>query len=142
MEIVINYDSGTRIFKIYEPSTDTLLGSANLTEALVNLSEFLKTSGHLGDSGILGASDINYHIDSATMIKMIESNVELLKRISTGPSAFTISGSRFGMSGTSSNPLASVQKPGKFGTSRGNKRSASFSGKSGFKSGNKKFGNQ
>ena len=42
MDIVINYDSQTKEYKIYEPTTNSMIISMNLTEGLVNLNLFLK----------------------------------------------------------------------------------------------------
>ena len=142
IEIVINYDKGADEFKIYEPTSDTLLVSKNLTEALVNLNLFLVTSGMIqGD--LLGCPDITYHLDSGTLINMVESNVTLLKRLKTAPSGFMISSQRFG--GTSGAPKrqessfkdSAGKGKSKFGQ---RKKGSSFSGKSGFNSSNKKFG--
>ena len=45
IEIVINYDESRKEYKIYEPSTDTLMVSSNLTEALTILNKFLLEIG-------------------------------------------------------------------------------------------------
>jgi hypothetical protein len=138
MDIVIEYDPGQSQYKIYEPTTDTLLVSQNITEGLVSLDTFLRGQGHIGqDQSIIGAQDIEYHLDSATMKAMIESNVNLLKRLRTGPSEFKNSSNKFGMSsaGMISQPMSgskqqtsSAPKSSDFG--RGNKSFAKsqFSG--------------
>ena len=48
---------------------------------------------------ILTSDDITYHIDSATFFALIESNINLLKRLNSAPSGFTISTQKFGGSG-------------------------------------------
>lgn len=142
VEVVINYDITEETFKIYESSTDTLIISKNLTEALVNLSNFLSSSGII-DGDILTSSDIMYHLDSQTMKNMIESNVNLMKRLSTAPSGFLISSQRFGgssnisLNNKSRSSTVSDFNRGKFG-----KKSLGFSGKSSFKSSERKFGNK
>lgn len=141
VEIVINYDQNSQGYKIYEPTTDTLLVSSNLTEAFVNLSMFLSSSG-LIQGDILNYPEISYHLDSYTVKSMIESNVNLLKRLQTAPSGFMISSQKFGGSSTSSYKKQekgfdkSYQSEKRFSS----KSSSSFSGKSGFKTANKKFG--
>ena len=141
VEIVINYDQNSQGYKIYEPTTDTLLVSSNLTEAFVNLSMFLSSSG-LIQGDILNYPEISYHLDSYTVKSMIESNVNLLKRLQTAPSGFMISSQKFGGSSTSSYRKQekgfdkSYQSEKRFSS----KSSSSFSGKSGFKTANKKFG--
>lgn len=144
VEIVINFNKDNQNFQVYEPTTDTLLVSSNLTEALVNLSIFLNSSG-LIQGDILDYSEISYHLDSYTVKSMVESNVNLMKRLQTAPSGFTISNQRFG--GTSG--LLSSKKTNSVGFSNSyknsdkkfnKKSSSSFSGKSGFRTSNKKFG--
>lgn len=146
VEIVINYDQDSQGYKIYEPTTDTLLVSSNLTEAFVNLSMFLSSSG-LIQGDILNYPEISYHLDSYTVKSMIESNVNLLKRLQTAPSGFMISSQKFGGSSTSSyrKQEKGFDKTGFDKSYQSEKRfssksSSSFSGKSGFKTANKKFG--
>lgn len=132
IDIVIEYHKDTESFKLYEPTTDTLIVSSNLTEALVNLSTFLDTSG-LGNGDILVSDNINYHIDSATMKAMIESNVNLMKKLNSGPSGFTRSSQKFG-GGSTNNILASSRQR------RESKKSSDFSKGSSFKKSMRKFG--
>lgn len=151
VEILINYMPDKDCYGVYEPSTDTLLVSSNLSEALVSLSNFLKDS-KLIDTDILNTADIKYHLDSHTMKSIIESNVNLMKRLSNAPSGFMISSQRFGSSMTQTNNSRNedygktkFDKTKKFGNSGfGGKRSSfsSFSGDSKFASTNKKFGRQ
>lgn len=150
VEVVINYDQSTQEYKIYEPTTDTLLISSNLTEAFVNLSVFLTSAGLIhGD--ILNYPEISYHFDSHTVKSMIESNVNLLKRLQTAPSGFMISSQKFG--GSTTSPIKPKKQESGFDSNGFNKsyqadrrfsgkKSSSFSGKSGFKTSNKKFGGQ
>ena len=136
IDVVIGYDKGEQVYKVYEPSTDTLLITTNLGESFIKLSEFLKSRGMIpGD--LLGDESIRYHIDSATLLAMVESNANLLKRLNQAPSGFMISGQRFGQSTTSSqNKSGGGQKKQKFGGSGG-----TFS-RSKFNESYKKFGNR
>lgn len=145
VEVVINYNKDNQNFQVYEPTTDTLLVSSNLTEALVNLSIFLNSAGLLqGD--ILDYPEISYHLDSYTVKSMVESNVNLIKRLQTAPSGFTISSQRFGgtsglISSKNSNNSTGFSESYKNSDRKFNKKSSSnFSGKSGFRTANKKFG--
>ena len=140
VEVVINYDQSSQSFKVYEPTTDTILVSSSLAEALANLSLFLSQSG-LIQGDILNYPDISYHIDSFTLQAMVESNINLLKRLNTAPSGFMISSQRFG---TSLNQSGNSKRDSGFKESSSKKfghKSSGFSGKNGFKSSNKKFGN-
>lgn len=141
VEVVINYDTNKDEFKVYEPTTDTILVSKNLTEALVNLSNFL-VSSNLIKEDILNCPDISYHFDSETMKRMIESNVNLMKRLKTAPSGFAISSQRFGT--TLTNQSQSNSSKG-YNNKESEKRKYKFSnnnftGKNGFSSAMKKFG--
>ena len=134
IDVVINYDESTGSFKLYEPTTDTLLITTSLGDTFIKLSEFLRQSGLIAED-ILSSSEITYHIDSATFLALIQSNVSLLKRLNTAPSGFMISSKRFGVSGQGGNNTnSSSKKKGKrFGSG------GSFS-KSSFISSYKKFG--
>jgi hypothetical protein len=140
INVVINYDAGNQQFKVFESSSDTILVSSNLTEALVNLSSFLREKGLVQD--LLKETDISYHIDSYTMNTMIESNTNLLKRLKTAPTGFMISSQRFG---TSLNSLGSSNGSSKSGKTKAGSnttvfKGGNFTGKTGFKSSYKKFG--
>ena len=116
IDVVIGYDKEDQVYKVYEPSTDTLLVTTSLGESFIKLSEFLKSSGMImGD--LLG---------------------DLLKRLNQAPSGFMISGQRFGQSTTSSsqNKSGGNGKKQKFGGSGG-----TFS-KSKFNESYKKFGDR
>lgn len=107
MDIVINYDPSKKEYKIYEPSSDTVLVSSNLTEGIVNLDIFLKSQGLIKeDSDILLSENIDYHMDSYTMRAMVESNVNLIKRLRSGQSEFKNSSNKFGLS---SNAVATIK---------------------------------
>lgn len=153
MDIVINYDPNTKEYKIYEPTTDSMIISMNLTEGLVNLNLFLKTSGLIPeDSDILLSKEIGYHLDSETFVAMIQSNVELLKKLQNGPSEFKKSAGKFGLPSTSQKYVPKAKRLDGFGGqgkskggefSRGSKNfsSGSFGGGSSFgKSKRGKFG--
>lgn len=100
IELVIKYDPDKKLFMGYEPTTSTLITSASLTEALVNIERFLEDSKLIKGS-ILDCTDISYHIDSYTMKSMVESNTALLKRLNTAPSGFNLAQKRFGTTSTS-----------------------------------------
>ena len=138
IDVVIGFDKEEQVYKVYEPSTDTLLVTTSLGESFIKLSEFLKSKGMImGD--LLGDDNVRYHIDSATLLAMVESNANLLKRLSQAPSGFMISSQRFGQSTTSPSPSGNRgggQKKQKFGGSGG-----TFS-KSKFNESYKKFGDK
>ena len=67
---------------------------------MLNSQNFLQSSGMI-QTDILRTDQIRYHIDSATFLGMVESNVNLLKRLNQAPSGFMISGQRFGQSQSS-----------------------------------------
>lgn len=146
MDIVINYDPIKKEYKIYEPSTDTILVSTNLTEGIVNLDIFLKSQGLIQeDSDILRSEDIDYHMDSYTMRAMVESNVNLLKRLRSSQSEFKNSSNKFGLStgGTLSNTVKNnpPQKTSDFSKGSKNFSKGSFSGTMGsFGKSSGKFG--
>lgn len=108
INIAIKYDPLNEEYNIYEPSTDTLLLSKNLTEGLVNLNNFLISSGMI-KTDILKDDSIEYHLCSKTMKAMIDSNVMLIKKLSRGPSEFQVAKDRFG-----SSPLATTVKRSSF----------------------------
>lgn len=95
VEIVIKFDPDKEMFNVYEPTSDTLLVTSSLSESLLKLNEFLKSEKLVKDD-ILNTADVSYHIDSYTMSTMIRSNANLLKRLSTASSGFTVSTQRFG----------------------------------------------
>lgn len=118
IEIAINYDKGKEMYGIYEPSTNTYMLSANLSEGLVFLEKFLKESG-LISTGLLDCTDITYHLDAFSMKAMIESNVSLMKRLNNAPSGFMISQQKFGgMPGSQVSPAIKERK-GNFGGGTG-----------------------
>jgi hypothetical protein len=142
IEVVINYDKEKNIYKIYEPTTDTIIASSNVSEALVNLSKFLLDS-KLIEKDILNSDDITYHIDSYTMREIVENNVALMKRLNTAPSGFTISTQRFG--GSSVRPKKKDFNNNKKSYDKGSSSSFSkkynrFSSCDKFNSARKKFG--
>ncbi len=137
IDVVVNFDSTRGEFKLYEPSTDTLLITTSLGETFAKLDEFLHSRGLIA-SNILSTADINYHIDSATFIAMVKSNADLLKRLNNSPSGFMISSNRFGI--TPQNNLGGDKKDYKRGgTGKGKRKTATFS-KSSFTNSSKKFG--
>ena len=141
IEVVIKYDESKKEYLVYEPTTNSLMASTNLTESLVLLNKFLLDSG-MSQVDLLQCPDISYHIDSYTMRAIVEGNIQLMKRLNTAPSGFMISNQRFGQNG-----IAGGQKPKPQQTSsdskqksKGKQRGLGFAGASGFKSAFKKFG--
>ena len=136
MDIVINYDPNTKEYKIYEPTTDSMIISLNLTEGLVNLNLFLKSSNLIPeDSDILLSKDIGYHLDSETFITMVQSNVELLKKLQNGPSEFKKSAGKFGLPSASHGYTPKSKRLDGF-NGQGNKTTGEFSrGSKNFSSG-------
>ena len=142
IEIVIKYDKNKGLYAVYEPTTETLLLTASLGESFIKLSQFLQSKGMITED-ILKTDNISYHIDSATFIAMVESNANLLKRLSQAPSGFTISSQRFGVSPTTTPSRVSDDwkhgnSSGKF--SNGKSKSTGTFSKTGFRNSNKKFG--
>jgi hypothetical protein len=141
IEVVINYSEEKKVYQVYEPSTKTLLVSDNISQALVGLSKFLQDQG-LEKVDILGTSDITYHLDSATMKAIIESNMALIKRLSKAPTGFMMSDKKFGGSGGGLQKKSNSDK-GNF-QSNGFKASKKYTGTFGhgaFAGAKKKFGN-
>ena len=142
IEIVIKYDPSRSEYKIYEPTTDTLMASSNLTGALCMLNKFINSSGLSSVSNILDCPDISYHIDSATMKAMIESNLSLLNRLRTAPSGFAMSSQKFG--GTTQFQQKMTQQKAVQSSNSGQKKntmSSGFSSANGFRKSYKKFKN-
>lgn len=143
IEVVIKYDANKEVYVIYEPTTDSMMASTNLTEALVMLNQFLLDTG-MSQVDILQCPDISYHIDSQTMKSIIEGNLQLIKRLRQAPSGFMISNQRFGQSPTASNlkvkQQAAQQQTGDNKKKSGRRKSSGFAGATGFKGSFKKFG--
>jgi hypothetical protein len=137
IDVVVNFDPTRGEFKLYEPTTDTLLITTSLGETFAKLDEFLKERGLIASS-ILATADVNYHIDSATFIAMVKSNADLLKRLNNAPSGFMISSNRFGITPGQSSLSDSYKNKNTKG--KGKRNSATFS-KTSFNNSNKKFGN-
>lgn len=135
IDVVINYDKTSQEYKVYEPSTDTLLITTNLGESFSRLSEFLKSNNMISND-ILTSDDITYHIDSATFFALIESNINLLKRLNSAPSGFTISTQKFGGSGQNQKKESNKKD---YRNERSNRFGGTFS-KSSFNQSYKKFG--
>ena len=112
IDIVIKYNKEKNMFGIYEPTAEICLLSSNISEALVSLEKYLKES-NIAPKGILECDDICYHIDSKTMNTMIQSNTNLLKRLDSSPSGFTLSQQRFGDSKSKKSELGFNKKNGK-----------------------------
>lgn len=147
IDIVINYDKQNKEYRLYEPTTDTMIITANLSETFIKLSEFLVQTGMIAKGDILNTDQITYHLDSGTLISMVESNVNLMKRLTQqAPSIFTASAMKFGNSTTSSPVMPSQQYNKRKDNSKGGdtsfqKSNGTFS-KSSFKSSGKRFGSK
>ena len=137
IEVVVKFDNARGLYVVYEPTTQTLFLTASLGESFLKLSQFLQERGMI-DRDILQVDNISYHIDSSCFIAMVESNANLLKRLSQAPSGFTISSQRFGVSPALSNGPG-LQKNNDFKGGKGKKSTGTFS-KTGFRNSNKKFG--
>lgn len=133
IEVVINYNPDKDLYMVYEPSTNTLLATSNVTEALVNLSKFLKDSG-MTSVDILECNEISYHLDSNTMKAIVKSNVALMKRLKNGPSELVKSSQKFGQEMHKTKPNSGSIPS----TSFGGKSSSFGSGK--FNKSYRKFG--
>lgn len=152
INVVINYDSQRKEYKLYEPTTDTIIITANLSETFIKLSEFLTNAGLISGGDILNTDQVTYHLDSGTLISMVESNVNLMKRLTTqAPSIFTASALKFGSSSSSSQNLSTQQKQkqdyskgkgGKGDYQQPMKSSGGVFSKSSFRTTNKKFGSK
>jgi hypothetical protein len=134
IEIVIKYDIDKNTFGIYEPSTNTYMISANLSEGLVGLERFLIDT-KLIEKGLLDSTNITYHLDSYSMKAIIESNVALMKRLNSAPSGFMISQQKFGGNNLKQSFDNTKKQKGSY-TSSGSGKSFS---KTGFKNSYKKF---
>lgn len=149
INVVINYDSQRKEYKLYEPTTDTIIITANLSETFIKLSEFLTNAGLISGGDILNTDQVTYHLDSGTLISMVESNVNLMKRLTTqAPSIFTASALKFGSSSSSSQTQQkqkqdySKGKGGKGDYQQPMKSSGGVFSKSSFRTTNKKFGSK
>lgn len=137
MDIVINYDSEKRVYKIYEGTTETLLISQDLGEGMFNLNQFLVQEGYIpSGSDILKEQNLTYHFDSTTLNALIQNNLSLLARIRQGPSEFKISSEKFGSSAGAAN---GYKKKSDFSRGSKNFGKSTFSGKSNFSDSNKKW---
>lgn len=144
IEIVIKFDKEKKVYMVYEPTTETLFLTATLGESFLKLSQFLQEQNMI-EGDLLQADNISYHIDSATFIAMVESNVNLLKRLSQAPSGFSISSQRFGVNPTTPQPRGfnkdwSHGNENSFGKGNKQRKSTGTFSKTGFRNSNKKFG--
>lgn len=151
VNIVINYDSSKKEYRLFEPTTDTLIVTANLSETFIKLSEFLVQSGLLpAGSDILNTDVVTYHLDSGTLISMVQSNVNLMKRLTQqAPSIFSSSSLKFGSNPSSTLPSQQIAAKKEYSNGKRNdngnntmlKSNGTFS-KSSFKLTGKKFGSR
>ena len=131
VEVVINYDKENKLFKAYEPSTDTLFVTSSLGDTFNKLEAHLKQFGLIAGS-LLADQNITYHLDSPTFISIVQSNANLLKRLNNAPTGFMISQQRLGLGSGGGNDRKENWK-------KGGKRSGTFS-KSNLGNASKKFG--
>lgn len=135
IEIVIKYDPIKQMYLIYEQSTDTLMASANLSEAICILNKFLVDSGMITED-LLHSHKVSYHLDSQTMISIIEGNLNLIKQLQSGPGSFVRSSQKFGASQPSGKDTT---KPNSDSSKKG-KSKGGFQSATGFNGAYKKFG--
>lgn len=156
IDVVINYDKAKKEYRLYEPTTDTIIITSNLSETFIKLSELLVSTGMIPDGDILNTNLVTYHLDSGTLISMVESNVNLLKRLTQqAPSIFTSAARKFGGVSASNSLLSSsqssFQKKNDYNNRETDKKSynnnnstllksSGVFSKSSFKSSQKKFG--
>ena len=155
IDVVINYDRAKKEYRLYEPTTDTIIITSNLSETFIKLSELLVSTGMIPDGDILNTNLVTYHLDSGTLISMVESNVNLLKRLTQqAPSIFTSAARKFGCVSASNSLLSSSQSSFQKKNDYNNRETDKKSGgnnstllkssgvfsKSSFKSSQKKFG--
>lgn len=99
IQVIICYDKSLEEFKLYNKEMDIMITSPELFKLLVLFnSSLVERFGE--DINILKSDEIEYILDSASMKRMIMSNVKLIKRLSKGPSAFQAAGERFGVTNT------------------------------------------
>lgn len=96
VEVVINFDSNNKVYKAYEPSTDTLFVTTSLGDTFNKLEAHLLQSGLIASS-ILSDQNVTYHLDSSTFIAMVKSNADLLKRLNNAPTSFMMSSQKLGI---------------------------------------------
>ena len=96
VEVVINYDVENKLYKAYEPSTDTLFVTSSLGDTFNKLEAHLLQFGLIAGS-LLSEQNITYHLDSPTFIAIVQSNANLLKRLNNAPSGFMVSSQRLGL---------------------------------------------
>ena len=128
VEVVINYDVENKLYKAYEPSTDTLFVTSSLGDTFNKLEAHLLQFGLIAGS-LLSEQNITYHLDSPTFIAIVQSNANLLKRLNNAPSGFMVSSQRLG--------LGTGQQGG--GGNKDRKNTGTFS-KSNLGNASKKFG--
>lgn len=138
IQIVINYDPSSQSYKVYEPTTQNLIITQDLTEALVTLNLYLQSQGLIKED-ILKTEDITYHLDAYTMKAIIESNVKLMKRLKSAPSAFQQSSQRFGTSLSSGTTKRKDKGASWGGESKRKFTNSKFEGATGFNNSHKKF---
>lgn len=144
IDVVINYDPEKNEYRIYEPTTDTILVTTSLGETFIKLDEFLKQN-KLITTNILSTAEVNYHLDSLTFIALVKSNVDLLKRLNTAPSGFTTSSQRFGQPSSSFSGLKNKKTDTDFdgekkSTSKNRKHNYGTFSKTSFRNSGRKFG--
>lgn len=97
MQVTINYDLNDEEYKLYVKELDALFTSDELFKVIVIFNTYLMEL-YGAEFNVLKSDEIDYIMDSYTMRQMIQSNVNLLKRLNRQPSAFQESANRFGAS--------------------------------------------
>jgi len=131
VEVVINYDVENKLYKAYEPSTDTLFVTSSLGDTFNKLEAHLLQFGLIAGS-LLSEQNITYHLDSPTFIAIVQSNANLLKRLNNAPSGFMVSSQRLG--------LGTGQQGGGDWKKRGQRKNNGTFSKSNLGNASKKFG--
>lgn len=99
MQVIINYSQDEELFKLYVPDFDALYEAEELFKVIVMFNAHLMEAYGV-EFNVLKSNEIDYVMDSYSMRQMIQSNVNLLKRLNRQPSAFQESANRFGASST------------------------------------------
>lgn len=136
MIVDITRDNDLGEYNLFLRDLSVLIKSPDLFKCLVLLNEYLVNNGY---EELLKDESLMYTMDSYTMVAMISSNVNLLKRLSQAPSKFLQSQEKFGISGQSGStkPFSSKKKVDSL-TSEWDKMSRSFNKRQKYEKGFKK----
>lgn len=137
MIVDITRDNDLGEYNLFLRDLSVLIKSPDLFKCLVLLNEYLVNNGY---EELLKDESLMYTMDSYTMVAMISSNVNLLKRLSQAPSKFLQSQEKFGISSQSGStkPFSSTKKKVDSLTSEWDKMSRSFNKRQKYEKGFKK----